>query len=223
MNRLLASLLCVFIAMAIQAKNTACANISLTDGTVMENVELELPRVWTNEVKYAIDGKKEKHKSEQVDYMIIWHKDTPDNKSCLRYLQCGDFDRKTGEYKPNKKKKEWFMLESAGEHLALWIMFWQAKVKADKIELKLGDGPSFPGTAYYFQKKGDSVAYKIAFDPARPGMVRDWLKAFLSDDPELVERITDKGYFNRRKALRHGNDYNPFFFEDIAVDYNPKK
>lgn len=54
-------------------------------------------------------------------------------------------------------------------------------------------------------------------------MVRDWLKAFLSDDPELVERITDKGYFNRRKALRHGNDYNPFFFEDIAVDYNPKK
>lgn len=52
---------------------------------------------------------------------------------------------------------------------------------------------------------------------------RDWLKSFLADGPDLTEKITDKGYFSNKTSLRQGNFYNPFLYEEIAIDYNPRK
>jgi len=210
-------------AFAVAAKNDARANIRMVDGTQLDSVQIDCPHFWSNDVKYIANGKKTKIKSTDIDHIIIWHIKTPDNKAYLKYWPYGEFKHKTGEYKINEKRKGWFFLEASGKHLAYWVAFYQIKVKDNKFEFKLGDSPSAWVDPYFFQREEDSVPYNIPLDTTRLGMVRDWLKAFLSKDSELVERITDKGYFSRRKALRHGNAYNPFFFEDIAVDYNPNK
>lgn len=223
--RLLVTMVVAFVALSVYAKKTACADITFTDGTVIENAELELPNFWGTNFKYTVNGEKNKIKSEKIDHMILWHKNTPENKAYLKQMAYGEFKHKTGEYKVNEKRTGWYMLESSGEHLAYWVAFWHIKVKDKCFEIKLGDNPSGYGdTPYFFQRSGDKVAYKIAFDAVRPSLTRDWLKVFLSDDSDLVQKITDKGYFNRRQSRRHGGtDVNPFFFEDIALDYNPAK
>jgi len=222
--RLLMTIVVTFVVLSVSAKKKACADLTLTDGTVIENVELELPNFWGINFKYTVNGEKVKIKSDNIDHMIVWHESTPDSKAYMKQMAYGEFKHKTGEYKVNEKRTGWYMLVSSGEHLAYWIAFWQVKVKDKGFEFKLGDSPSgYGGTPYFFQRSGDKVAYKIAYDAARPGLVRDWLIAFLSDDPELVKKITDKGYFSRRQARRYGPDYNPFLFEEIALDYNPAK
>ncbi len=72
----------------------------------------------------------------------------------------------------------------------------------------------------HFLKAGTDIAVEIPDDNFL--RVGKWLREFLADDSEIVKRISDKGYEDRRQAFRHGgNVYNPFLYELIAVDYTP--
>ena len=207
------------VALSAYAKNDARADITLTDGTVIENAEFNASKAWGNKLKYEIGGEKHELKTDDIVQLVMWHVDAPENKALIRQLKWGSFKHKNGEYK-TEKYPGWFVLESAGKHLAYWVRFEQAKVKANRIDFTL---PQY-GTPYFFQKSGDTTAWRIAYDPARPGLTRDWMCVFLSDDPAVCAKISEKGYFNRRESRRHGGtDVNPFFFEDIAVDYSPAR
>ncbi len=63
-------------------------------------------------------------------------------------------------------------------------------------------------------------AFSIAYNSLKRSTTRDWLCGFLADDPAITKAISEKGYFDKKRK-HNGNDYNPFFFENIAEDYAP--
>lgn len=224
MKKLLFIVLCFLAVLAAVAKNDARADIFFTNGEVLENVELKLPGSWFDKVEYFIDGKKHKVHADSVDHLLLYHVDAPERKAYLRRNYIGQYDFKKNEL-VDWKAKNWQVLESAGEHLLYWVSFWKVKVGKDKFTFNLGAYEGARRTPYYFQKPTDPIAFNIPSNFYRPGATREWLAAYLADDPEIVERISDKGYFSKKQSdfLRHGNAANPFYYEDIAVDYNPQK
>lgn len=224
MNRLLTALAIIFAAITAFAKNDARADIYFVNGNVLENIELKLPGSWYEKVEYYIDGKKHKIHADSIDHMLLYHVDFPERKAYLSWNPIGKYDFKKGEL-IDFKAKNWQMLESAGEHLAYWVSFWKVKVGKNGFTFNVGAYEGARTTPYYFKKPSDPIALNIPSNFYRPGATREWLVNYLSDDPEIVECITDKGYFSKKQSdfLRHGTAAIPFYYEDIAVDYNPKK
>ncbi len=224
MNRFL-----IFISIAIAsitalAKNNARADIFFTNGEILENIELKLPGSWYEIVEYYIDGKKYKINADSIDHMLLYHVEVPERKVFLSRNPIGKYDFKKNEIK-DFKAKNWQVLESEGPNLRYWISFWKVKVGKDGISFNVGGNERTYLTPYYFQKPTDPIAFNIPSNFYRPAATRDWLAAYLADDPEIVKRITEKGYFSKKQSdfLRHGSAANPFYYEDIAVDYNPQK
>ncbi len=214
----------MMIAFSANAKNEARADIFFNNGTVTECVELKLPSSWHEKFEYVADGKKQKIHADSIDHILLYHVEAPERKAYVRRNPVGEFDHKKNEVK-DCKAKNWQFLESAGEHLCYWVAFWKVKVKKDGFSFTLGANASSYDTPYYFQKPGNALSLNIPANPYRTGTTRDWLVTYLDDDPELVKRISEKGYYSKKAkdGWRHGgNDFNPFFFEEIAVDYNPR-
>ncbi|MDE6561585.1 MAG: hypothetical protein K2K75_09405 [Muribaculaceae bacterium] len=101
--------------------------------------------------------------------------------------------------------------------------FWKVKVDKNGFNFNVGAYQGARTTLYYFQKPTDPIAFNIPSNFYRPTATREWLIQYLSDDPDIVQRITDKGYFSKKQSdfLRHGSAANPFYYEDITIDYNP--
>lgn len=214
----------IITASSVNAKNDARADIYFTNGTSTECVELKLPSSWQDKVEYTTDGRKQKIHADSIDHILLYHVDVPERKAYVRHNHIGAFDHKKNEVK-DWKAKSWQFLESAGEHLYYWVAFWKVKVKKDGFSFTLGANAGSYDTPYYFQKPGNPLTLNIPANPYRTGVTRDWLCVYLGDDPELVKLVSEKGYYSKKPkdAFRHkGNDYNPFFFEEIAVDYNPQ-
>lgn len=208
-------LLLLIFAVAIgTAKNNARATVVMKDGGIRENVEIQLPKGWDKKLKIKVNNTETTLMAEDVDHFILWHIDNPENKAVIKYIGIGSFNHKKKEY-DLRDSKGWMSLYSAGEQLSYWIWFNKIKLKAKDIKYEVDDN------AHYFLKKGSEHAIRIPVNLLLPGKTRDWLKAFLEDDPVLVNNITEKGYYNKKKPYHQGNNYNPFFFEDIAEDYNP--
>lgn len=224
MKRLLSFITIVFFAFSVLAKNNARADIYFNNGNVLENIELKLPGSWYEKVEYYIDGKKKHVHADSIDHILLYHVDFPQRKAFLRWNPIGQYDFKKDEIN-DFKAKNWQVLESAGKHLFYWVSFWKVKVGNDGFTFNLGAYEGARRTPYYFQKPTDPIAFNIPSNFYRADATRDWLIQYLADDPELVKRITDKGYFSRKQSdfLRHGTAANPFYYEDIAVDYNPTK
>ncbi len=66
-------------------------------------------------------------------------------------------------------------------------------------------------------------AFLVPINGLKPSTTRDWLKGFLSDDPVIADSIANKGYYKVKDSRRIGNFYNPFSYDQIAIDYNPKR
>ncbi|MDE6066052.1 MAG: hypothetical protein K2G27_04450, partial [Duncaniella sp.] len=77
MNRIIVTLAIIFAAITAFAKNNARADISFTNGEVLENVELKLPGSWYEKVEYFIDGKKHKIHADSIDHILLYHADYP--------------------------------------------------------------------------------------------------------------------------------------------------
>lgn len=222
MKKFVFLLLAVITAFAVSAKNDARADIFFVNGKVLENVGLKLPGSWHDRVEYFIDGKKHKIHADSVDHILLYHVDVPERKAYLRRNFIGKFDHNKNEI-IDWKAKNWQVLESAGEHLLYWVSFYKVKVGKKDFTFSIGAYSGAYTTPYYFQKPSDPIAFNIPSNFYRPGVTRDWLSVYLADDPEIVKRISEKGYFSKKQSdfLRHGNAANPFYYEDIAVDYNP--
>lgn len=221
---LLLSVLCILTSVSVLAKNEARADIYFANGTTLENIELKLPGSWYEKVEYFIDGKKHKIHADSIDHILLYHVDYPDKKAYLRRNSIGKYDFDKNEV-IDWKAKNWQFLESAGEHLAYWVSFWKVKVGKNGFSFNVGAYEGARTTPYYFQKPSDPIAFNIPSNFYRPGATRDWLTKYLADDPVIVERITEKGYFSKKQSdfLRHGSAANPFYYEEIAVDYTPNK
>ena len=224
MNRIIVTLAIIFVAITAFAKNNARADISFTNGEVLEDVEFKLPGGWVDYVEYFIDGKKHKIHADSIDHILLYHADYPERKAYLRRNPVGKYNFKKGELE-DFKVKYWQVLESAGKYLEYWVSFRSVKIGKKGFTFTLGAFDGGRHTPYYFRKPSDPVALNIPSNLARIGVTREWLVNYLADDPEIVKRITDKGYFSRKRSdvLRNGNAANPFYYEDIAVDYNPQK
>lgn len=224
MKKLAVIIVCLLMVTIANAKNDVRADIYFANGTTLENIELKLPGSWYEKVEYFVDGKKHKIHADSIDHILLYHIEAPERKAYLRWNPIGKFDNKKNEI-IDWKAKNWQVLEAAGDHLAYWVSFWKVKVGKKDFTFNVGAYEGARTTPYYFQKPSDPIALNIPSNFYRPGATRDWLAAYLADDPELVERISEKGYFSKKQSdfLRHGTAANPFYYEDIAVDYNPKK
>lgn len=224
MNRFLILIVITFTAFTINAKNNARADIFFVNGTVLENIELKCPRSWYDKVEYFIDGKKHKIHADSIDHMLLYHVDYPENKAYLRRNAIGKYDFAKNEL-IDWKAKNWQFLETAGEHLLYWVSFWKVKLGKKGFTFSVGAYEGTYTTPYYFKKPTDPIALNIPSNFYKPGATRDWLIQYLADDPEIVKCISEKGYFSKKQSdfLRHGSAANPFYYEDIAVDYNPQK
>lgn len=204
----------VFAVAICSAKNNARADVILTDGSVKENVEINLPKGWDKKLKIKSGNTQEVLSADDVDHFVLWHNDSPDKKTLIKRVGVGLYNHKKNE-KDLRSYKGWMAVLSAGEHLSYMIWFNKIILKSNTIKYEMDD------KSHFFHKSGEEHAFMIHINTVKPSSTRDWLKRFLDDDPVLVEKITEKGYFNRKNPYHQGNNYNPFFFEDIAVDYNP--
>lgn len=222
-NRILL-LIATLAAITAHAKNDARADIFFTSGETLENIVIKLPGSWYEKVEYFIDGKKHKIHADSIDHILLYHVDVPERKVYLRRNPIGKYDFKKDEI-VDFKAKNWQVLEAAGEHLLYWVSFWKVKVSKTGFSFNVGAYQGAYTTPYYFQKPTDPIAFNIPSNFYRPGATRDWLVKYLADDPEIVKCISEKGYFSKKQSdfLRHGSAANPFYYEDIAVDYNPQK
>lgn len=216
MRIILAIFICVLAALGCNAKNSARAMIVMKDGAVKEDVEIKLPKGWEKKLKIKVGDVEETLNAEDIDYFELWHSDNPSQKALIKSFHIGEYKHKKN-YLDARKQMGWMALQSAGEHLGYWIWFKKIILKPDKIKYQIDDN------SHCFVKRNSDVAVMIPINLMVPKRTRDWLKAFRADDSELTERITDKGYFNKKNPYHQGNNYNPFFFEDIAVDYNPQR
>lgn len=216
MNIILALFMGVFVTLGCNAKNDARATIVMKDGTVKENVEINLPKGWVEKLKIKVGNIEEILKAGDVDYFELWHCANPDQKALIKPFFIGEYKHKKN-YLDIRKQMGWMALQSAGDHLSYWIWFDKIILKPDKIKYQINDH------SHCFVKRNSDVAVMIPINLMAPKRTRDWLKAFLADDPVLTEKITEKGYFNRKNPYHQGNNYNPFFFEDMASDYNPQR
>lgn len=208
----------LFLALAgyvnLSAKSNILGEIVMVDGKKIENIEIKLPKGTAHNVSIVADGKEIKMPSDSVASLFFWHKDTPAQKYMLVYIEEGEWNRKSKEIK-GWGGKHWFVVESAGEHLAYLVEFIKIKPSSSKLKIEIATNP------HHFVKKGTDVAVEIP-DHSFWG-VGKWLREFLFDDSKIVERIGEKGYKDRKQAYRHGKSsyYNPFLFEEIAIDYAP--
>lgn len=223
MKRILIITLCIIVAILALAKGEARADIFFVNGQVLENVPLKLPGSWYGKTEYYLDGKKQKVDSDSIHHMLIYHVDFPERKAYVSWNPIGKYDFGKNEI-VDFKAKNWQVLESAGEHLSYWVSFWKVNVGKKGFTFNVGAYEGARTTPYYFQKPTDPIAFNIPSNFYRSGATRDWLVKYLADDPEIVKNISEKGYFSKKQSdfLRHGSAANPFYYEDIAVDYNPQ-
>lgn len=203
------------------AKSNAVADITMKDGSAFRNVEFELPKGWSKTIKFkGPDNNNVKLESDSIEYIVFWHKDEPERQALIKYMHTARYNTKTNEIDtvPRKGEDWWFTLESAGEHLSYWICFSQIKLSKKSINYIIRDYPH-----HFVKPEMPDRAFLIALNSMKPGTTRNWLKGFLADDPVITEAIANKGYFNVKKSNRQGNFYNPYFFEQIAIDYKPQK
>jgi len=210
--------ICLFLATVFGclAKNNARCTVVMTDGSVKENVEIDLPKGWVEKLKIKDGNTAETLSAAEVDYFELWHSDSPDRKVMVKSVFVGEYDHKKEEMKP-RSQRGWMAVVSAGDYLSYLIWFEKIILKPDKIRYTINDN------SHCFLKRGSDCAVMIPVNLLVPKRTRDWLKGFLADDADLTERITEKGYFNKKNPYHQGTNYNPFFFEDIAVDYHPDK
>lgn len=219
--RTILTALCVICALGASAKAKGVADITMKDGTTFKNVELILPKGWDKNIKFKDDSVKEvKLESNDVEQIVFWHKENPEHKALIKYMFTARYNPKTNEIDtvPRQKEKWWFTLESAGDHLSYWVCFKEINLSKKEISYIIRDYPH-----HFVKPEMPDRAFMIAINSMKPGTTRNWLIGFLADDPVMVEALNDKGYFDKKKSNRQGNFYNPYFFEQMAVDYSPQK
>lgn len=197
------------------AKSNVMADVVMADGKNLNNVEFNIPKSWEKQVKVAVGGEEMKLPAEEIERIVFWHKDSPEQQYVLVYKEEGKFDRKHNEIK-GYGSKSWFTVEAVDEHLVWLVEYLKIKPSASKMTIQVATKPN------HFLKAGTDIAVEIPDDNFL--RVGKWLREFLADDSEIIKNITDKGYEDRRQAFRHGgNVYNPFLYELIVVDYTPNR
>lgn len=197
------------------------ASILMKDGSTFKNVELVLPRGWDKNIQFKDADKKEmKLESNDVDYVVFWHKDSPERQALIKYMYTGKYDPKTNEIDtvPREKEMWWFALETAGEHLSYWLCINQISPSKKSISFSVRDYPH-----HLVKPEMPDRAFLVPINGLKPSTTRDWLKGFLADDPVIADSIANKGYFKVKDSRRIGNFYNPFSYDLIAIDYNPQR
>ncbi len=223
-NQLLKTVLAVIFlicSLSILARPKAIANIIMKDGTSFNRVELELPKGWEKKIKFKDDSRKEvKLQSNDVDYIVFWHKDSPQRQAIIKYMFTAKYDRKTNEIDtvPRENERWWLTLDTAGEHLSYWLCFTQIQPSKGGISFSVRDYPN-----HLVKPEMPDRAFMVPINGLKPSVTRDWLKGFLSDDPVMADSIANKGYYKVKDSRRIGNFYNPFSYDLIVLDYNPKR
>lgn len=230
MKRLIIALLSIVALCCSFNANAAAkvfADVMLKNGKEYTNVEIKLPKGWDKKVKIKVEGQKMDVAADSIAQIVFWHIKNPDNQQLICWHEYALFDRETGEYHADSKSlrkkglfdKQWFTLHHLGEYADIWVTFANIKVGDKSISYSGSlDSP------YFFHKKNDKLFVHIPFARLRPGMTREWLRAFFADDEVLAETLEDKSELydrGRKAAMRNGTVYTPFKYEDIADNYVP--
>lgn len=228
MKRIIIALLTI-VAMSCSISASAAskvfADVMLKSGKEYANVEIKLPKGWDKKVNIKVDGKKVGVDADSISMIVFWHVKNPDNKQLICWSEYALFDRETGEYHADSKSlrkkglfnKQWFAMHHHGEYADIWVTF--AQIKAGDKSINYTGSLDSP---YFFHKKSDRLFVHIPFARLRPGMTREWLRAFFADDEVLAATLEDKGELYDRgskSAMRNGTVYTPFKYEDIVDNY----
>lgn len=228
MKKLIIALLS-FVALCcsvnVNAASKVYAVVTLKNGKEYANVEIKPPKGWDKKVDIKVDGQKMALAADSIAQIVFWHVKSPYNQQMICYREYALFNRETGEYQADNKSlrkkdlfsKQWFALHHPAEYVDVWITF--AYIKAGDESVVFSGSLSSP---YFFHKKSDRLFVHIPYARLRPGLTREWLRAFFADDEVLAETLEDKSELydrGRKSAMRNGTVFTPFKYEDIADSY----
>ncbi|MCI7599183.1 MAG: hypothetical protein SOY06_10145 [Prevotella sp.] len=146
---------------------------------------------------------REKIKSEDADYLLLWDKDYPDRKNQLLYMP---YTWKTKKGK-DMEAKVWMYVEADGDNLVVLASGISYAISG-RGELIISY-TSNVGISYYILRKGASKPEYLFNNSKSKSKARQaWAEA-LKDCPSLVQKINDK-------------TIDPYNFKDIVNAYNPK-
>ena len=152
----------------------------------------------TRTVSVKTSTGRQKIKSNDVNYLLLWDKDHPDRKNQLLYV---DWTWN------NKSKKTWMYVEADGDNLVVLASGVNYSISG-RGDLVISYTDQV-GISYYALRKGDTQpTYMFSNNSPKKRARKVWADV-LKDCPSLVQKITDK-------------TIDPFNFKDIVNAYQPK-
>ena len=73
----------------LSAKSNVMADVVMADGKKLNNVEFYIPKSWDKQVKVAVGGEEMKLSAEEIERIVFWHKDSPEQQYVLVYKEEG--------------------------------------------------------------------------------------------------------------------------------------
>lgn len=210
-----------FIPFILSGAPKSMANINMKNGIVYTNVKIEIPAGIQEEFKAWIDGDKMKIKSDDVESILLFHKDNPAKQYPMIYTH-----RKEIDYEKNvdriEERKNWFFLFHAGQNCSVWVYAGMIDVGKNGISFGPYDNKYGYNTFYNFWKRKDEYPVYMKFDRKKEKM-EIWLSKFFADDPKMAEKILNQEYRapSYKDSRRFGTMLCPIMVEDIANDYSP--
>lgn len=198
----------------------AMAHVNMKSGMVYESVEVEIPANDLVYLKAKIDGKMQKLNSSDVESLILWNKKNPADKYVMIY-----HPRKVINYKKGTEKvydtPSWLTITEIGENMSLLV--YAGGISVDKGSISMSPGYHTKDEFFALWKHGEPNPVVVKFGGLRSGNLKEWLMNFLADDPVIVKKISEGGYYSKKQSLRNGSYWCPWLLEEIVKDYSPQK
>lgn len=218
-NRLFSIILFLLAATAANTVNAlgsgtkAVGDITLTNGSRLETVSLELPCERDTQVKVVIDGKKEKLEADSIQSMVIWKAKCPEQKHLFVPFYAEFVDLETGEVTGIASRLIWCCLDQAENHASYWKEIGRPGFK--KCKLYFGyNSLCFNMSLTYILKSGSDHPCYV---PDSEKNKKKWIRIYFGDDPEVIRKL-DAGEYD-------GSDWGHKYTDlrRIIADYTPRK
>lgn len=218
-NRLVSIILFLLAATAANTANAlgsgtkAVGDITLSNGSRLEAVSLELPCERDTQVKVVIDGKKEKLEADSIQSMVIWKAKCPEQKHLFVPFYAEFVDLETGEVTGIASRLIWCCLDQAENHASYWKEIGRPGFK--KCKLYFGyNSLCFNMSLTYILKSGSDHPCYV---PDSEKNKKKWIRVYFADDPEVIRKLDAGEYQTGKLANKHTD------LRRIIADYTPRK
>lgn len=218
-NRLFSIILFLLAATATNTANAfgsgtkAVGDITLTNGSRLEAVSLELPCERDTQVKVVIDGKKEKLEADSIQSMVIWKAKCPEQKHLFVPFYAEFVDLETGEVTGIAKRLIWCCLDEVRDHASYWIEIGRPTFKKCNLRFNFRSMYSYASMTYILKRGSDHPCYV----PDSEKNKKKWIRVYFADDPEVIRKLDAGEYQTGKLANKHTD------LRRIIADYNPQK